>query len=160
VLPGPAPAGPFGRSLSVFKGTNPLGGWSLYIYDDTVGDYGSLNAWCLNFVPSIGAADVPNLRFADKVAVFWDAGPNATSYNIFRGDAVQLPALLDHGVDSCLRATTLTQQVTGLAETPALGTFYWYLVRGNNAQGEGPSGFERFGPQVVARIEDSSGVCP
>jgi subtilisin-like proprotein convertase family protein len=160
IFPGPAPAGPYGTSLSVFKGTNPLGGWSLFVYDDAVGDYGSMSQWCLSFIPSIGAGDVPNLRFTDKVTAAWDAGPNATSYNLYRGSLADLPKLANPSVDSCLRGSSLTQQITGLAETPAPGDMYWYLVRGDNAQGEGPSGFERFGTLLLARSEDSSGSCP
>jgi hypothetical protein len=79
---------------------------------------------------------------------------------VYRGDPGQLPALLDHGTDACLRGTTLTQQFTGLSETPSPGGFVWYLVRGNNAQDEGSSGFERLATQELARIVDSSGLCP
>jgi subtilisin-like proprotein convertase family protein len=160
VFPGPAPAGPYATSLSAFKGTNPLGGWALYVVDDATSDVGSMTGWCLNFVPSIDAGEVPNLRFTDKVTLVWDAGPNATSYVLYRGTAAQLPALADHGVDSCQRGLTLTQQFTGVAESPAPGALLWYLVRGDNAQGQGSAGFERFGAQVLARIEDSSGSCP
>ena len=160
VMPAPAPAGPYATSLSAFKGTNPLGAWALYVADDAVGDVGSLSGWCLNFVPSISAGVTPNLRWTDKTTVVWDAAFNATSYNLYRGDPSQLPALVDHGIDGCARGTTLTQQMGPLAEVPALGSFYWYLVRGSNAQGEGPAGFDRLQGLDLARIQDSSGVCP
>ena len=72
----------------------------------------------------------------------------------------QLPDLKTPGVDSCLRGTTLTQQMSAIADAPASGSFYWYLVRANNAQGVGPAGFSRIQGNVRARIQESSGPCP
>jgi uncharacterized repeat protein (TIGR01451 family) len=48
----PAPAGPYGTSLSVFNGTSPNGTWSLYIVDDSPQDTGSLASWSLTFTSS------------------------------------------------------------------------------------------------------------
>jgi len=90
----------------------------------------------------------------------WDAGPNATSYNLYRGDPSALSLLQDPTVDSCQRGTALLQEFPGLVETPAVGSWYWYLIRGNNAQGEGHPGFMLLGTLSRARIHDSSGVCP
>jgi hypothetical protein len=64
-LPGtPNYASTFGTSTfaSVFGGIEPNGTWSLYIYDDATGDFGSINGWtlgidindpCLNNVASV-----------------------------------------------------------------------------------------------------------
>lgn len=41
-FPAPAPAGPYGGSLTLFLGENITGTWSLYIYDDAGGDLGSM----------------------------------------------------------------------------------------------------------------------
>ncbi len=47
-FPGPAPTGPFGADLSSVKWINPNGNWSLYVFDDTIGDAGNLNGgWTL-----------------------------------------------------------------------------------------------------------------
>ncbi|NJM39621.1 MAG: hypothetical protein HC853_02045 [Anaerolineae bacterium] len=42
-FPSPAPAAPFGSTLSIFNSTNPNGIWRLYIYDDTKTDGGSMS---------------------------------------------------------------------------------------------------------------------
>ena len=41
-LPSPAPAGPYGTSLSALDGGDPNGTYSLYVYDDATGDAGQL----------------------------------------------------------------------------------------------------------------------
>ena len=51
VFPAPAPAGPYGASLTAFGGRGPNGTWSLYAVDDTSSDTGSFaNGWCLQLV--------------------------------------------------------------------------------------------------------------
>lgn len=159
-MPAPAPAGPYASSLSAFEGTRALGSWALYVADDTSGDSGQIGGWCLDFISSINVGQVPNLRFADKSRMVWDAGANAYSYNVYRGDQSALSSLANQNIDSCLRGTTLTQQFKSVTEVPASGTFLWYLVLGNNAQGEGPAGFERLAGQGLARLLNSSGNCP
>jgi len=46
-FPPPAPMPSGTSSLSVFRGTDPNGTWSLYIVDDFTGDFGSLSSWSL-----------------------------------------------------------------------------------------------------------------
>ena len=46
-FPAPAPAPSGAVALSTFNGTDPNGVWSLYIYDDVSGDFGSVG-WCLD----------------------------------------------------------------------------------------------------------------
>jgi subtilisin-like proprotein convertase family protein len=48
VLPAPAPAPPYGSSLRVFDGTNPNGTWSLFVFDEFWGDFGTIaDGWFL-----------------------------------------------------------------------------------------------------------------
>lgn len=49
----PAPASPFGSTLSVLNGTNPNGNWSLYVQDDGALDAGSISrGWMLSVTTS------------------------------------------------------------------------------------------------------------
>jgi subtilisin-like proprotein convertase family protein len=45
VFPTPAPAGPFGTSLSALAESGANGTWSLYAVDDTADDAGSIGSW-------------------------------------------------------------------------------------------------------------------
>jgi uncharacterized repeat protein (TIGR01451 family) len=51
-LPFPAPSRPYGSALSAFNGSNPNGLWSLYLYDSTPFDGGSVGAWWLTLSSS------------------------------------------------------------------------------------------------------------
>ena len=49
-FPAPAPAGPYGATLTAFNGSNPNGQWRLFVYDDTTGVVGSIsNGWNITF---------------------------------------------------------------------------------------------------------------
>jgi subtilisin-like proprotein convertase family protein len=46
-FPAPAPQGVTGHSLTRFNNRNPNGSWQLFVFDDFVGDSGSLAGWSL-----------------------------------------------------------------------------------------------------------------
>jgi hypothetical protein len=48
--PAPAPAPLGGSALSIFKGSDPDGTWSLFVVDDEAPDGGSITSWCVNIV--------------------------------------------------------------------------------------------------------------
>jgi hypothetical protein len=57
-FPSPAPPGPYATSLSAFDGEDPNGTWSLYVNDDTSGNYGDLASWSLD-IAAITPTDTP-----------------------------------------------------------------------------------------------------
>jgi subtilisin-like proprotein convertase family protein len=86
----------------------------------------------------------------------WSSAPGATSYEVYRGLASDLPKLRTTEVDSCTRANTTTTSLSGVTERPAAGSFTWWLVRGVNSSGKGSIGNGSGSP----RVQESSGVCP
>jgi subtilisin-like proprotein convertase family protein len=47
-FPAPAPASPYGTTLSVFNGSDPNGIWKLYVIDDGSQDVGTITGWSLD----------------------------------------------------------------------------------------------------------------
>jgi len=93
--------------------------------------------------------------WTDRTTHRWPAAARASGYKVFRGVAAGLSHLLDSQGDSCLRWSG-SETTCALGETPAAGTFYWYLVTASNTGGEGPAGDATAG----ARSLDSTGPCP
>ena len=57
-FPGPAPAGPYGNAFAAFKGGNAAGDWDLYVFDDFIGDTGSVSGgWSLTIQALTDASD-------------------------------------------------------------------------------------------------------
>jgi uncharacterized repeat protein (TIGR01451 family) len=66
-FPPPAPPAPFGGTMSVFRGTDPNGVWSLYVIDDDVNDTGSVGlGWRLDISTLDPIADIA-VSVADSV---------------------------------------------------------------------------------------------
>jgi C1A family cysteine protease len=83
----------------------------------------------------------------------WPSLYNATGYRLYRGGPADLPKLHPPtDTNSCLRDDVGITSVSGLAEVPSAGSFFWYIVVGYNLAGEGPAG--------AGRTIISSGDCP
>src|SRR4030095_15789949 len=101
-------------------------------------------------------SEVLHLQWDGRTSASWSLAAAATSYTLYRGAAADLPKLFTSAADSCARLTPASASGSELAETPAPGTFLWWIVRGSNASGLGPAGGGTAGPWT----HNSSGTCP
>jgi C1A family cysteine protease len=94
----------------------------------------------------------------DKNNQTWPANGSATSYRIYRGQIAGLPNLLNSNTDSCERYDgTATNARTADDPRPLpAGDFYWYIVIGVNAHGEGSAGSATAGQRLINSTES----CP
>ena len=156
------------QALSALDGIESSGAWELEIRHAGAGTTGALTSWALTptiatgFVCDACNVSIPTgepvmVRWTGTTSLEWEPIPGASYYDVYRGQPSGLPNLLNSGVDSCRRLTTVPV-ATGsvLTELPSDASFYWYLVRAANGAGEGPAGNAPAGP----RSQESAGACP
>jgi subtilisin-like proprotein convertase family protein len=161
--------------LSLLDGIPANGTWTLEITDDAGGDTGTLTAWSLtltteaNFTCDVctpgglppgetGGTPATHVKWIAGTTYSMEWGENAAAdhYHVYRGTPASLPDLLTANADSCKRLDdVMTESCAGLTETPASGSFFWYLVVGWNAAGDGSSGSATNGPRQL----NSTGPC-
>jgi uncharacterized repeat protein (TIGR01451 family) len=79
-LPGTAPASSYQSALSGMVWSNPNGAWSLYVFDDKVGDSGYiLNGWSLNLITRLTVGPVIDLAVRMTVPASLNAGSPLTN---------------------------------------------------------------------------------
>jgi subtilisin-like proprotein convertase family protein len=156
-------------ALATLNGQAAAGAWQLSVQDSATADTGTLTSWSLIIAattpPTCTSCTVvmPTETLSigwpagSKTKLKWGAVPGAGSYNLYRGDAAGLPALLNTGVDSCTAWTgSGTETPDTITQAPPAGGIHWFLVTAVNAVGEGTAGSATAGPRVV----NSSGPCP
>jgi len=134
-FPAPAPAGPYGTTLSAFNGINPNGIWALYVVDDTAGDVGSINdGWRLSLTIQLDPAccDSANVRpiiqsitlSGQTVTLVWSAVAGKT-YRVQYKPDLETGDWIDLAGDVPATAATATKEaVIG----PGLHRFYRVVV--------------------------------
>jgi len=105
-FPSPAPNGPFGTSLSVFKGQDPNGLWSLYVQDDGSLDSGSITqGWVLSITTS-------NLSCCNGVGNLADLGLSAmTMGNAVLGSNFTISATITNAGPNPAASVLVTNQL-------------------------------------------------
>jgi len=145
-------------------------GQSFYSYagsswTDLTSSYANTNACIKTFVASNAPAEIARgndadhvqAGSADKKTQSWPADATATGYRLYRDGPADLPNLLNGNYDSCKKPDQSGTSIDLSSEAnPASGAFYWYIVTGYNATGEGSAGSATGGQ----RFQNSNGSCP
>lgn len=134
-------------------------------WTDLTSSYANTNACIKAFAASNAPAEIARGNdaghiqswSADKKTQSWPADATATGYRLYRGGPADLPNLLNCSYDSCKKPDQSGTSIDLSSEAnPASGAFYWYIVTGYNATGEGSAGNATAGPRFL----NSNGNCP
>jgi hypothetical protein len=97
-------------------------------------------------------------RSGTSAMISWTLAAGATTSDLLRGFLSTLPVGPGGGDEVCLNPDTMALAVTDGSPGPGVGQGFWYVVRGGNACGNGPYGFqEQNGVPTVPRV---STTCP
>ena len=119
-LTAPAPAGPYGTTLSVFNGSIATGTWSLYVYDGGGGDTGTISGgWSLDITTLAITSFTTPAAVGDSVAITGSGFTGATAVKF--GVIPVITFTVDS--DTQITATVPAGATTGpIAVTVPLGT--------------------------------------
>jgi hypothetical protein len=97
--------------------------------------------------PGPGPGELQNTRFTSKSTYVWDTIPNSPRYDVVRGALASLPVGPGGGDETCFDDVLTAVLVD--STTPAPGTGFWYVARGENACGIGTFGYRSNGAERV-----------
>jgi M6 family metalloprotease-like protein len=104
----------------------------------------TVTAICTGVPPEVapGTTFSQAQAWQDTTTQTWPSEASATGYILYRGVMADLPFLLDEAEDGCERYSGSATIISTLTEEPSgvSGRFYWYIVTGVNANGEGSAG--------------------
>jgi len=123
--------------------------------------FGFIGFRCAAERPGPPPAEVDNgvrvSRSGSDAVLRWNVASGATTSAVLRGHVSGLPVGRAGADERCLVSNSPSDVFTD-PELPARGDAFWYLVRGENADGNGPYGFEEsHGVPDAPRL---SATCP
>ena len=124
-LPPPAPARPYGETLSSLAGANPNGTWSLYVLDETYPTGGAITGgWILSLQTGPGIAPIPAQTMLENTSlavplVLSDSSENVTNLIVTAVSANNEPVGLVANTTAALAVTNNATNMT-LTITPTL----------------------------------------
>jgi hypothetical protein len=123
--------------------------------------FGFIGFRCARSAPGPLPAEVDNgfrvARIGTNAVLTWNVADGATASAVLRGLVSGLPVGPGGFDERCLVENTDRDTITD-PDVPLLGDAFWYLVRGENASGKGPYGFE--GVHGVPAAPRVSSSCP
>jgi subtilisin-like proprotein convertase family protein len=97
-FPAPAPAAPYGNTLSRWNNTSPVGTWRLWVVDDAGPNFGSFGNWALE-ITTVEKGDFNRDANIDLLWRHDTSGENALWYmegtTLFTGELTNPPVLTD-----------------------------------------------------------------
>lgn len=157
---GPAPAGPYGGTLGVFRGKVGNGTWKLFVMDDTGGDAGSIASWELEIYQGtcvVTAADSGPGSLRDVIELAnLDPGLTTICFAIPQSDPGYDPLAQTWTIlpQSALPMITAPVVIDGLTQ-PGAGCVAWpptqKIVLNGAAAGVGAAGL-RLGEDADASV--------
>jgi hypothetical protein len=96
-------------------------------------------------------------RSGSATVLTWNVATRATASTVLRGRVSGLPVGSGGADEQCLADDAEVSTLTD-SDSPPAGESFWYLVRGENACGKGPYGFE--GAHGVPAAPRVSATCP
>jgi hypothetical protein len=146
---------------SVYVGLLGISSYGNDVHIDDVSLDTVTGASCTSSLPvpgetAPGTTSATAQGWSSKTVHTWPANAQATGYKVVLGTPANMPYLLNATNDSCLKWSGAGTSCT-LSDAPAAGSFYWYLVIGTNATGDGLPGNATIGPRT---LNYTTGACP
>jgi hypothetical protein len=131
--PAPAPAAPFGASLSVFDGTASDGDWQLFLVDDGTGDVGTIQGgWSLDltYIPASAVTGFQPLRggAGDPVVVTGSGFTGTTAVAFGDTPATAFTVDSDTQITASVPAGATTAAITVTSPTGVASTDRTFIV--------------------------------
>jgi uncharacterized repeat protein (TIGR01451 family) len=117
-FPAPAPAKPYGTALTSVNGRDPNGDWSLFVYDDSNGDPGSIaTGWTLNITSATTVSALSDL------AVSLSTSPSSLYVGAVLTNVISVTNLGPQNASGIVLTEPLNNGLTFVSASTSQGTF-------------------------------------